>query len=71
MCIYVIRCMNYVYICVGVLYPGYHGSSVTVQTILDTTQFPPAVNDWGTKYSVPDMVPSLLDEGESPPTKKN
>jgi hypothetical protein len=30
---------------------------------LDMAQFLPAVNDWGTKYSIPDMVPPLLAKG--------
>jgi hypothetical protein len=35
---------------------------------LDMAQFLPAVNDWGTKYSIPDMVPPLLAKGGGPPT---
>jgi hypothetical protein len=53
---------------VKVLYPGYHGPPVTAQMNLDTAQFTPAANSWGTKYPVSDMVPALLAEGEGPPT---
>jgi hypothetical protein len=36
-------------------------------TNLDTTQFSPMINGWGTKYPVSDMAPPLLAEGEGPP----
>jgi hypothetical protein len=35
---------------------------------LDTTRFPPVVNDWGTKYPVPDMALALQVEEEGPLT---
>jgi hypothetical protein len=35
---------------------------------LDTGRFPPAVNCWGTKYLIADMVLPLLTEAEGPPT---
>jgi hypothetical protein len=35
---------------------------------LDTTLFPLAASDWGTKYPVPNMAPPLPAEGEGPPT---
>jgi hypothetical protein len=38
---------------------------------LDTTLFPPAAISWGTMYLIPNMVSSLLAEGEEPPTYKN
>jgi hypothetical protein len=47
-------------ICVGNLYHGYRVPLVTAKTSLDTTQFPLAVNDMGTKYPVLDMVIPLL-----------
>jgi hypothetical protein len=31
---------------------------------IDMAWFPPAVNGWGTKYSVPDRAPPLLAEGK-------
>jgi hypothetical protein len=37
-------------------------------TNLDTVWFPPVENGWGTKYPIPDMAPTLLVEGERPPT---
>jgi hypothetical protein len=53
---------------VKVLYPGYHGPPVTAQMNLDTAQFTPAANSWGTKYLVSDMVPPLLAEEKGLPT---
>jgi hypothetical protein len=35
---------------------------------LNKTSFPSAVNDWGTMYPIPDMIPPLLAEEEGPPT---
>jgi hypothetical protein len=37
-------------------------------TNLDTTLFPPAANDWGTKGPIPDMVSPPLAKGEGPQT---
>jgi hypothetical protein len=38
---------------------------------LDTGQFPPAANDWKTKYPILDMAPPVLAEEEGPPTEKD
>jgi hypothetical protein len=35
---------------------------------LDMARFPTATNDWGTKYSILDMIPPLLIEEEGPTT---
>jgi hypothetical protein len=53
--------------CLGVLYPGYHGPPFTVQKS-GYDRFPPAVNGWGIKYPIPDIVPPVLAEEEEPPT---
>jgi hypothetical protein len=55
------------YIVVGVLYLGYHRPLVIAQNSR-YDRFPPAVDSWGTKHPVTDMVLPLLGEEEGPPT---
>jgi hypothetical protein len=53
---------------VGVLYPGYRGSLVTIQKNLDMTLYSPTTNGYGTTYPIPDMTLPLQAEEEGPQT---
>jgi hypothetical protein len=57
----VVRTIN---IFVRVLYPEYHGPLVMAQQIWIQ---PSVANGWGTKYSIPEIVPPQLTKG-GPPT---